>query len=33
MKYWLLRSKPDVYSINQQKIMNKNSIVFNLINK
>ena len=33
MQYWLMKSKPDVYSINQQKIMNKNLIMFNLINK
>ena len=33
MQYWLMKSKPDVCSINQKKIMNKNSIMFNLINK
>ena len=33
MNYWLMKSEPDVWSIDQQKIMNKDLIMFNLINK
>ena len=33
MHYWLMKSKPNVCSINQQKIMNKNLTMFSLINK
>ena len=32
MHYWLMKSKLNVCSINQQKIMNKNLTMFNLIN-